>query len=171
MTHCAMYVAHQLTSCNCQTPVGLLQATFCCKRALGILNPLLIATITSQDEAMRLTDWSKEEAQVKDYIKALADSRNIMRKEHARLQAAQAANIAAAERKAAALAKEEAAPGIPLGFNPIRCALSSGMRDSPLGNMQVCSGWSWRCPARAVQTHHLAFGTSKLYEQGILQGG
>ena len=43
-----------------------------------------------------------------------------MRKEHSRLQAEQAANIAAAEKKAAALAREEAAPGIPLGFNPIR---------------------------------------------------
>ena len=43
-----------------------------------------------------------------------------MRKEHSRLQGEQAANIAAAEKKAAALAREEAAPGIPLGFNPIR---------------------------------------------------
>ena len=84
---------------------------------------------------MRLTDWSKEEAQVKDYIKALADSRNIMRKEHSRLQAEQAANIAEAERKAAALAKEEAAPGIPLGFNPIRCALFSRTRYQPLSDM------------------------------------
>lgn len=50
----------------------------------------------------------------------MGDSRNIMRKEHSRLQAEQAANIAAAEKKAAALAREEAAPGIPLGFNPIR---------------------------------------------------
>ena len=77
---------------------------------------------TLQDEATRLAEWSKEETQVKDYIKALADSRNIMRKEHTRLQAEQAASLAAAERKAAALAKEEAAPGIPLGFNPIRSA-------------------------------------------------
>ena len=124
MTHCAMYVAHQLTSCNCQAPIGLLSASSCCEESIDNLDLLLIATrIISQDEATRLTDWSKEEAQVKDYIKALADSRNIMRKEHARLQAEQAANIAAAERKAAALAKEEAAPGIPLGFNPIRCAL------------------------------------------------
>ena len=75
-----------------------------------------------QDEAARLAEWAKEEAQVKDYIKGLADSRNIMRKEHTRLQAEQAASLAAAERKAAALAKEEAAPGIPLGFNPIRSA-------------------------------------------------
>ena len=130
MTHCAMYVAYQLSSCNCQTPVGLLSAFSSCVVSNEILNTLLIATrTTSQDEAVRLTDWSKEEAQVKDYIKALADSRNIMRKEHARLQAEQAANIAAAERKATALAKEEAAPGIPLGFNPIRCALFPCMRD------------------------------------------
>ena len=119
-----MYVACQLTTCNCQTPIGLRSARTCCEESFDILDSLLIATkLTSQDEAVRLTDWSKEEAQVKDYIKALADSRNIMRKEHARLQAEQAASIAAAERKAAALAKEEAAPGIPLGFNPIRCAL------------------------------------------------
>ena len=45
-----------------------------------------------------------------------------MRKEHTRLQAEQAASLAAAEKKAAASAKEEAAPGIPLGFNPIRSA-------------------------------------------------
>lgn len=78
-----------------------------------------------QDEATRLAKWSKEETQVKDYIKALGDSRNIMRKEHARLQAEQLASLAAAEKKAAALAREEAAPGIPLGFNPIRSACPS----------------------------------------------
>ena len=121
-----MYVAHQFSSCNCHTQEDSLTAFSCCVEAKNIPNTLLIATTTtSQDEAVRLTEWSKEEAQVKDYIKALADSRNIMRKEHSRLQAEQAANIAAAERRAAAVAKEEAAPGIPLGFNPIRCALSS----------------------------------------------
>ena len=129
MTHCAMYVAYQLSSCNCQTRTGSPSAFSCCTESEDILILLLIPIrITSQDEAVRLTDWSKEEAQVKDYIRALADSRNIMRKEHARLQAEQAANIAAAERKAAELAREEAAPGIPLGFNPIRCVMFSCMR-------------------------------------------
>ena len=57
-------------------------------------------------------------AQVKNYIAALSDARNLMRKEHGRLQAEQAAKAAAATKAAAS--SEYAAPGVPLGFNPVR---------------------------------------------------
>ncbi len=65
--------------------------------------------------------WLMEEPEVKAYISALSDARNLMRKEHARLLAEQNIKAVAAAKRAAARAKEEAAPGIPLGFNPIRC--------------------------------------------------
>lgn len=74
----------------------------------------------SQDEETRLEKWSKEVPEVKNYIAALSDARNLMRKELDRLQAEQKAKLAASLKKKAAAAKEEAAPGIPLGFNPIR---------------------------------------------------
>ena len=57
--------------------------------------------------------------QVKSYIAALSDARNLMRKELGRLQAEQAAKAAAAEQRRTAHA-EYAAPGVPLGFNPVR---------------------------------------------------
>lgn len=79
----------------------------------------------SQDEETKLDKWSKEVPEVKNYITALSDARNLMRKELERLQAEQNAKVAAAQKKAAAAAKDEAAPGIPLGFNPIRCPVSS----------------------------------------------
>ena len=57
---------------------------------------------------------------MKNYIAALSDARNLMRKELDRLQAEQKTKLAASLKKKAAAAKEEAAPGVPLGFNPIR---------------------------------------------------
>lgn len=73
-----------------------------------------------QEEQKRLDKWLLEEPEVKAYISALSDARNLMRKEHGRLLAEQNAKAAASAKRAAARAKEEAAPGVPLGFNPIR---------------------------------------------------
>lgn len=74
-----------------------------------------------QDEEAKLEKWANEVPEVKNYISALSDARNLMRKELDRLIAEQKAKSLAALKKAAAAAKEEAAPGISLGFNPIRC--------------------------------------------------
>ncbi len=62
-----------------------------------------------------------------------------MRKEHSRLLAEQAAKVVAAEKRSAALAREEAAPGIPLGFNPIRYVSPVCMSESPHGHIKFCA--------------------------------
>ncbi|CAL8467730.1 g7268 [Coccomyxa elongata] len=94
-----------------------------------------IEDLVRKDEERKLEKWSKEVPEVKNYIAALSDARNLMRKELDRLQAEQKAKIAASLKKKAAAAKEEAAPGIPLGFNSIRSV--SGPGGEPLHESEL----------------------------------